>query len=177
MKKGILALAVTLSFSYQLAVSKADEQKLKNCGINCVEEGNVCIFFEGDDKFQGERIRNYIFTEYGIQSFYIGNDSLKTKKVKTKRISKEKVFKRDSESLLPDKPLKHIYSYQILSTKNLDAAKKIFKKIKNYPQARIEKIGKYYVVRYGLFKSVKEAKKYKGQFLTKCYYIPQRVVR
>ncbi|WP_457560303.1 hypothetical protein [Caminibacter sp.] len=155
MKRAIvLAILLNLSYSFQLAVSKIDEQKLKNCGINCVEKGNVCVFFDGNDKAQAKRLRNYLFNEYGIQSFYI-NDS----------------------SALPSKNLKHIYSYQIISTKNLQTAKKIYKKFSTFPKIRIEKIGNYYVVRFGIFKKRPNYEKYNKFFLTRCFFKPQRVVK
>jgi len=177
MKRGILLMVASFSFSYQLAVSMNDAKKLRSCGINCVPEGNVCIFFEGNDKDQGERVRTYIFSEYGIQSFYVGKRT-KTYNVsepEKRQVASKKPIKK-AEVKLPKKVLKHIYSFQVVSTKSLKDAKKAYEKIKNMPDARIEKIGNYYVVRYGLFKNPKEARKYHGKFLTKCYYIPDRVV-
>jgi hypothetical protein len=54
--------------------------------------------------------------------------------------------------------IKIVYSIQILSTKSLDEAKEYYEKFKNYPYARVEKIGKYYVLRIGNSKTVKNLK-------------------
>jgi tetratricopeptide (TPR) repeat protein len=77
-----------------------------------------------------------------------------------------------------------IYTIQIGAFKNLDNASLNYDKIKSMPGARVEKIGRYYVVRLGKFKDPGEAGNlmkstkplFKTAFLRKTSYEAERVV-
>ncbi len=157
MKKGLIWMVLAvLSFAYELGVLKKDADILKEAGIKCTIKGKYCVFFKGDDKAQIKRIKYYLSSQYNIKAYEVSVNSNKT----------------------PAKTLKGIYSYQFGSETDLKKAIKVLKRVKSLPDARIEKIGKYYVIRAGLFHSYKKAKQYsKGYFIVKCYYIPSRVVK
>jgi len=181
MKKGVFLLLSILSlYGYELAVNMADAGKLRECGIECQPQENICVFAKSFDKAQLERIKNYIKTEYGIESFYVKSVPKKVNKinnnvndnVKKVRVS-EKPKKTPAENIK-----KTVYSYQVFTADNLKAALRAYEKVKHLPHARIEKIGKYYVVRVGAYDNYKEAKKAGlNYFLMKCYYIPKRIVK
>ena len=172
MKKGVLLLMGVGLFAYELAVHKVDAEKLKECGIECEIKGDKCIFAKSFDKAQLERVRTYIKSEYGIDSFYV-EEAKQVKKIQKEPQTVKETIKKTQKTF----PKKVIYSYQVFTADNLEAAKKVFEKVKNLPYARIEKIGKYYVVRVGAYDTYKEAKKAGLKyFLMKCYYKLERIV-
>jgi hypothetical protein len=184
MKKGVfLLLSIVNLFSYELAVNMSDAKKLRECGIECQPRGSVCVFAKSFDKAQLERIKYYIKSEYGIESFYVKSVPKKVKKVLNnglntteKTVSVHKEPKKAGVNNVSVK--KTVYSYQVFTADNLQAALRAYEKVKHLPYARIEKIGKYYVVRVGAYNSYKEAKKAGlNYFLMKCYYIPERIVK
>ncbi|AAC07366.1 SPOR domain-containing protein [Aquifex aeolicus] len=76
------------------------------------------------------------------------------------------------------------YCIQVLSSRDLSSAERAYRKLADYPHARIEKIGDYYTVRVGLWENKSKAKEYlsqvksvyPGAFLRTCYYIEDRIV-
>ncbi|WP_175403735.1 SPOR domain-containing protein [Caminibacter mediatlanticus] len=171
-------------FSFQLAIDVKEKQLLNNCGIDCRVIRNYCIILDSANKDNLIMTKYYLQKEYGIDSFILDKDIQLSKKVIKKNTSDSKSLKNktNSNNFLPQKKLINIYSYQVVSIKNLVMAKQIFKKIKNNRYARIEKIKNYYVVRFGIYYSYKDAKKdlskYKNlnPLLIKCYFIPSRVI-
>ncbi|EDM23462.1 tetratricopeptide repeat protein [Caminibacter mediatlanticus] len=79
-------------------------------------------------------------------------------------------------------PIKTGYCIQALSSKNKELLIKKFKD--NFPYARIEKIGSFYVIRFFQEENIKDLKsvlpdikkEYKSAFIRKCDYIPQRII-
>ncbi len=198
MKKGIFFLFFIYLFSYQLVIKKSDIPSLEEIGLSCSVENNNCILMESRDLKKLLSIKSYLKSEYMIDSKIINNNDMENKKSKIKsNFFNEKIVAYsfdDSEikksvdySLnikFPKKVLKHIYSYQLATFKNLNNAKKLLNKIKNYRYVRIEKIKGYYVIRIGIYFKYKIAKreykylknKLKYGILIKCFYIPNRVV-
>jgi len=76
------------------------------------------------------------------------------------------------------------YCVQVLSSRDLNSAKVVYENLSNYPYARVEKIGNYYTLRVGLWKSKQEAEEYFSEikklypqsFLRTCYYLEERIV-
>ena len=199
MKRGVIFLFIIYLFSYQLVIKKYDISSLEEIGLSCSVENNNCILMESRDLKKLLSIKSYLKSEYMIDSKIINNNNMENKKSKIKsNFFNEKIvayFFDDSElkksvndsicfMKLPKKTLKHIYSYQVATFKNLDNAKKFLNKIKNYRYIRIEKIKGYYVVRIGIYFKYKIAQrkykylknKLKVGMLIKCFYIPKRVV-
>jgi len=82
------------------------------------------------------------------------------------------------------KIIKNVYSIQILTTKDINQAKKVYKKFSKYPYVRIEKINQYYALRVGKTNLVKKLnpllkiikKDYKDAFIRIADIIPNRTV-
>ena len=82
------------------------------------------------------------------------------------------------------KIIKNVYSIQILTTKDINQAKKVYKKFSKYPYVRIEKINQYYELRVGKTNLVKKLnpllkiikKDYKDAFIRIADIIPNRTV-
>ncbi|EDP76227.1 tetratricopeptide repeat protein [Hydrogenivirga sp. 128-5-R1-1] len=76
------------------------------------------------------------------------------------------------------------YCIQVVSSKSLQPLKERFSSLSHLPYSRIEKVGGFYTIRIGFFKSPEEAeelyRKVKGLFrdamLRKCRYAPERIV-
>ena len=131
-KWGIFLLFfVILKAEYAVVISPTDYQKLHNLGAECVKQKNgYYLCYKSDDKFQLKRFVNFA-KQNGVDAKIVN---------------------------ILNKDLINVYSIQILSTKNKKQAKKYFQKYKNYPYARIEKIGDYYTIRIGASKNKKNLK-------------------
>ncbi|NPB06336.1 MAG: SPOR domain-containing protein [Aquificae bacterium] len=76
------------------------------------------------------------------------------------------------------------YCIQLLSSKRPEELLKAYEKVKDYPYARVEKIGPYYTLRVGRWgekeaarELLKELKRsFPDAFVRSCYYLPERVV-
>ncbi len=133
-KKGglLLLFFIFLHAEYVVVLSSKDYQKLHNLGVECVKyntEKYLC--YKSDDKYQLKRFVNFA-KQNGV--------SAKIANILTKNLI-------------------NIYSIQILSTTNKKTAEKYFDKFKNFPFARIEKIGNYYTIRIGASKNKQDLKK------------------
>ena len=198
MKRGVVFVFISYLFSYQLVIKKSDISSLEEIGLSCSVENNNCILMESRDLKKLLSIKSYLKSEYMIDSEII-NNNMENKKSEIKSnffnekivayfFDDSKIKKSINDSIcimkLPKKTLKHIYSYQLATFKNLDKAKRFLNKIKNYRYVRIEKIKGYYVVRIGIYFKYKIAQrkykylknKLKVGMLIKCFYIPKRVV-
>jgi len=147
-------LAVNL-FSYEVYVkTKADLLILNTLGIECQKSGDIFVCAKFDTPEKTQKFLDYI-SDYGVKAF----------------------VKYPS-------PPKTGYCIQVISSKKYSFIKKRFDFFKNYPFARIEKIGKYYVLRVAqnenpdalksLYKKIKS--KWKSSFLRKCDFITSRIV-
>jgi len=165
MKKTVLILFATILFSYELGVKEKDIPALRDLGLLCEQKGDYCVFARGSNKEELLKIQKYIQTNAAIPVVFI--DETKKSAVKKAEIKKT-----------PAKPeaIKGVYSLQFISARNLNEAKKVFEKHKNLPFVRIEKVGKFYTVRAGAFKSYKEAKKIKNGIVLKCNILPERII-
>lgn len=82
------------------------------------------------------------------------------------------------------KDMINVYSIQILSSKKVDDVKKEFNKVSKFPFARVEKVGKYYVLRIGNANSVKKLKpllkkikkSYKSAFIRVADILSKRII-
>ncbi|NPA87978.1 MAG: SPOR domain-containing protein [Epsilonproteobacteria bacterium] len=157
-----ILLAGVAAFGYSLAVKEKDVQALKDLGIFCEKEGKYCVFVRGDDKERLLKIKRQV--ENAAISVVFLNDEKKTADLgKKKTVDKPKA-------------IMNVFSFQFISAIHLEEARKVFKKYQNLPYIRIEKIGKFYTVRAGAYKSYEEAKRH-GDYLTlNCNIIPQRIV-
>jgi tetratricopeptide (TPR) repeat protein len=80
---------------------------------------------------------------------------------------------------------KTIFCVQLSSVDDLERAKKIYKKASHLPDVRIERIGKFYVVRSGFFTKRSGAKRvlqrakrvFKDSFVRECNFIAERIVQ
>ena len=80
--------------------------------------------------------------------------------------------------------IKSFYCIQLYTSKSKEKSIKYYEFVRNLPDARIEKVGKYYILRVGFFqkkdeaiKILKKVKKiFKDALLRKCYYIPKRII-
>ncbi|NPA32778.1 MAG: hypothetical protein GXO04_04040 [Aquificae bacterium] len=78
------------------------------------------------------------------------------------------------------------YCFQFLSSKKLEVARSAFERLKDYnlPLLRVEKIGDYYVVRAGFFRSREEARKLRrtlrelglSALFVRCIYDEKRII-
>jgi len=133
MKKGGILFLFVFLYSYYVYIPQSYIQKSKNLGIVCKKENNQYVCLKSDDLTQCLRLKSFL-RKNGVDA----------------KISNQK------ECQLKD--IRNIYSIQILSTKNLNNAKKEFQKYKNFPYARIEKIKGIYTIRVGRDKNYKNLK-------------------
>ncbi len=76
------------------------------------------------------------------------------------------------------------YCIQVASSKDLKGIKDLFRKVNDFPDPRVEKIGDYFVLRVGFFSMSSTAGKYlerlrlirNDAFLRKCLLVPERIV-
>ena len=135
LKRGIFLLFfifLSLKAEYAVVISSTDYQKLHNLGAECIKQKNghyICC--KSDDQFQLKRFVSFA-KQNGVNAEIVN---------------------------ILNKDLINVYSIQLLSTKNKKQAEKFFQKYKNYPYARIEKIGAYYTIRIGASKNKKDLKK------------------
>ena len=126
----LLFITVILYANYVVIIQPKDYQKLKALNIKCVKHNYYYICNESEDK---AKLRRFI-------SF------LKENRVNGKILE---VLNRN---------LYNVYSIQVLSAKNLKDAEEVFDKYVKFPYTRLEKIGKYYAIRIGIFKNKNSAK-------------------
>ncbi len=77
------------------------------------------------------------------------------------------------------------YCIQVISSRNLSEAERVFLELKHLPHARIERIGSFYTVRIGFWKNKNEYKKYIEEISQKyhtafprtCLYLEERIVK
>ncbi len=162
MKKILTFIVFTLSlFAYDVYVYEpADMFIMNNLGIECQKQnkGYLCAKYNSMEK--AVEFKNYL-SQFGINAVIKNNTIQKSGKY-----------------------LKTGYCIQVLSSTKLKPIKKIYDKIKDFSDARIEKIGRYYTLRVGesknsgiLKKILQKIKKYNfSSFIRKCDYIPSRIV-
>ncbi len=147
------------AFSYELYVyKKSDYLTLKNIGIVCQKtlKGYLCAKSDNFEKLK--KIQNYV-THFGVSANIVSEKKIKT-----------------------DIP-QNGYCIQVLSSKKLSDLETTFNNLSNFPYTRIEKIGKYFVIRVAQEKNYKNLqnilkkikKEYHSAFIRKCDYIPQRI--
>ena len=178
-------------FAYYLVVNTQDEaDKLKQIGIDCkfnnYEQYYVCA--QSDDLEQLKRVKRYIGLNYSISTYIVKNDTEFSQKTVAKenrtqnennKITKISEKKENEISLYP--PVKSGYCIQVAASKSKNAMLKMFEKYADYPYARVEKIGSYYVLRVGESNKYKDIKSLKNRigkgFVRKCDYKLQRIVK
>ena len=69
------------------------------------------------------------------------------------------------------------YCIQLISSRNFDTAKRVWEKFQTEPDARIEKLGKYFTVRIGYFKSKNLARKEMRKIKNKLHLVPDSFIR
>ncbi|MEO1928346.1 MAG: cellulose synthase subunit BcsC-related outer membrane protein [Nautiliaceae bacterium] len=181
MKKVVLLICVIVElFAYSLVVNdKSDANKLKKAGMNCVLDKNNNYYrcATSNDIAQLKRIQQYIAKTYKINAF-IAQDSDTANMVDVKKITSP-LKKRSNKKLKTTDIKKTGWCLQISSSTSKNSILRIFKKYRDYPLARVEKIGGYYVLRIGegSYSDIISLKdEINKGIVRKCDYIPQRIV-
>ena len=162
MKFLILFIAAVLSFSYELMVlTEKDSQTLKNIGFSCEKKENGFKCLSSNDINEIKRVKEFLKAKFNINSRIINNG-----------------FSDSSQKSDSVKKINGNYCIQVFSLKNLNRGKRRFKLYKDFPFARIEKIGDFYTLRVGQgkYKEIKRLNnKIKG-LIRKCNISPQRII-
>jgi len=203
--KKILAVTLAGSFvfgAYYLAVKdKRSAEILNALGVECKPKNGGYFCVESEDKWQLLRIKYYIKNNLDIDAYILeqnqtlpkeANDEEITKpkpEVKKAEIKKrEKVAKEKTKKAEVKKNVsipKKGYCVQVVSSNSKDSLLNEFEKLKSYPASRLEKIGRYYVIRVGQSRSSKSLKSllekirtdYPNAFVRKCDYILRRMIK
>ena len=175
-------------YQLRIGVSSSDDmaeklQILKDIGIeDCKIYEHEIVCAKTKDINEALRIRDYL-ERNNIIAFIeeVSTPSSSNLRLKKENNKEEKVSEKYKKIL---KLAKNLQCIQVSTSKVLKFEIPKYEKLKNYPLARIEKIGSFYVLRVGGFKEYSKAKellqKVKKQFpdafIRRCDIIPQRIV-
>ena len=173
----IIFFMVIFGFSYNLIVlNDEDKEKLNSIGFVCNKKDNVYVCLSSNDLNELKRIKEFLKTKLDINSQIVGDtfDSPSPKKIEKK--VKVKPVKKFANIVKTS--IKSGYCIQAGSFRHLNNAKYTFNRYKNFPFARIEKIGNFYTLRIGEgdYKEVKALNKNVNGIIKKCDLIPSRIV-
>jgi tetratricopeptide (TPR) repeat protein len=144
-------------FGYYLAVfNQKDASVLKNLDISCEYEDGIYVCAQNKSLFPLLKLKSRVLNA-GINAYILNYSKL---------------------------PPQNGYCVQVLSSKKLAPMVKIYEKIKNYPYARLEKIGDYYSIRIGEERSLRKIlpylrkvrNLYPNAFARKCEFLFYRMV-
>jgi uncharacterized protein HemY len=136
--------------------TQRDAKLLNNLGIECNKKDGIYVCAKSPQLPKILRLKDFI-EKHGINAYITGFSEF---------------------------PIEQGYCIQVVSSKKKKPIEKIFTKFESYPYARVEKIGKYYVLRIGQSNDLKYLKPYlkkikkfyKSAFLRKCDFILSRIV-
>ena len=156
-------LFFNLLFSYSLAVKTQKDAKIleQKYNLSCKQnKDGFYICATSPDINQLLQLKDY-FKKENIKAYILNSETKTPQKTSTLSVPKTG------------------YCIQVASSKNKKAIEKLFNKYKNYPLARVEKIGNFYVIRIGEGRLNEIKRLYsdsKTGFIRKCDIIPQRIV-